>query len=349
MIYRYLRKTYRFFRKHCSCFEYCFEAIGLILGIITPIILIVAGIASLPFTGGASSILLWLGYICFAASIYVTFVNAARAWGILLDAVIEIKNGQHPNNEKIATATGFVVGLVLAFVAVALNFAPVPFISSLIHIALWKGALLIVPWIIGFTAACARVSGRLVDHFQAHFPKTTLQDLLSPNKNEDKNIIPPKHMDIESALIANGIKGIYQYLETRDENKLNIVSKCFDRETGKKRALMYYHLLHLPGINSDLQKVILLYVLLGSGQGATLKKSVCHSMQLKEDEARNVFRDYIQSHVVDKNKRILLQENVIDKLSFFADRGKGLHHKRRADEMKIDYLNIVNYMKAYQN
>jgi hypothetical protein len=354
-IFRYLWDRY-------SSFENVFQLLGLIIGFIVSIILLAAGVAAIPFTGGASLLPAWIGALAFFFIVTTTFLAAGRMMGILIDTVIDFIQGVRVNNEKLATAIACAVGLIFVVAALPLHFVVVPFIAAEAVIPVWQGFMIFLPATISSIAAIGRHIGRTIDrHVQQ---KISTHDLLNKVvgwiKGEEQ--VADLRNTVTHDKLVDGHWGIKLYLGNRGVEKYQYLTVAkpippatlvasiksrFDPKTGKNRGVVYHNMLKDKNAPTDLQKAIVLYTMLKSGRGRALRETVRENMGYGSVvEAKEDLRKYIHQHLLALEDRKFLQEHVTNKLGLFANNGKTF--KNRKGRIQGDYDLIIGTLNRPQ-
>ena len=335
-------------------FERAFQLIFGILGFIISIALIVGGLAAVPFTGGASLLPVWLGWLIFSAIFTTVFLVAGRMLGIVIDTIISAIRGEKINNEKLGSAIGCVVGIIIAVLAWPLHFFYIPYVVSLALMPLWEAFLIFIPVVISMIATVGRNIGRVIDvetqdnivtsfrGIYEYFMGTTNSILAANNVQEEKKV--DSTLVIMSA-VNSTIQGIEEYKKL-DGSHLNSVVKLIDPDTGKKRAEIYLFLLqNNTRIEFDLQRAIILYTMLEYGGGPTLKQEV--KKAVGEETVREL-DNYINSRVEAKDKGFN-QNFVISKLKLFADSGLDKDEILKDDNFNQMLNNLVADQRFRKN
>lgn len=346
-----LGKFFKYIWSRYHTFENTLQAAGMMTGFVVSIILLSAGIAAVPFTGGASLLPAWIGMLAFIGIVTTTFLAAGRMIGITIDTVINFIQGDRVNNEKLATAIACVVGLIFAGLALPLNFFVVPFISSAAMIPTWEGFMIFLPVTVSTIASIGRHLGRTFDRHVKQ--KISIHDVINKLVSwfKRKEMVIEMNSRVTHDRLVNGHRGIEIYLGNRGDQEYKHQAtkpptapggwaRYFDPETGKNRATVYRKMLKDKRTPKDLQKAIVLYTMLKSGRGNVLKETVRESMGYSSVvEAKEDLRKYIHQHVQPVKYRKFLHEHVIGKLGLFADKGRKF---KKDGEIRDDYRLVVN-------
>src|SRR3990167_1880114 len=155
-----VKKISDLYRNRFKSFQDLLVLIGCVVGIPLAIILVLTGIAAIPFTGGTSLLPALIGTALFVLLVTGSCASAGNYIGLSIDSMIK----KEPlTNAKIATIAGCIIGVALSIVAIPLGFVGVPFIVEKATIPLWTLFLCFVPLTVGrFGSACSYI-GRAVD------------------------------------------------------------------------------------------------------------------------------------------------------------------------------------------
>ncbi|OGT41460.1 MAG: hypothetical protein A3F42_00445 [Gammaproteobacteria bacterium RIFCSPHIGHO2_12_FULL_37_34] len=155
-----VRKIVYFFKNRFNSCQKALTTLGCIIGVPLSIILIITGVAAIPFTGASSLLPSSLALLLFLVIVTGSFASAGKYIGLSLDTIL---NKEQLTNEKIATIAGCCIGLTLSIVAIPLHFVGVRFILEKAAIAMWALFTYFVPLTIGaFGSACSYI-GRSID------------------------------------------------------------------------------------------------------------------------------------------------------------------------------------------
>jgi hypothetical protein len=158
-------------------FERRLLEIGIILGIIFSCLMLILGIAIIPFSGGVSLpvalAFLNILYVVFSAAVWgASFKYVGRA----IDTVIAMWKGEEVSNQQLAVLGGCFVGLVLAIATVCVPLLP---IISIPHLGLVE-VIKLIPWqqmlltIVGMVGAMASLADKIGQFWDVVFRHTII-------------------------------------------------------------------------------------------------------------------------------------------------------------------------------
>lgn len=241
---------FRFFKKRYSL-EHAFQLLGGFLGFFISLALLIGGIAAVPFTGGASLVPVWVGWLIFVGLVTTTTLAFGRFFGITLDTMI---SSQKSNNEKLATVAAFVVSMLIAGLASPLAYASAPFLNVFAYKSPWG---MMVAFFISTSQSITSIGrhiGRTVDK---HFDQKTLPDRFKKigayiqntfglgNEEAQEVIAEDMHADIANQA-RNATAGIIDYLQQPREGQgshLSPSSQLFDYKAGTRRGIVLLKLM----------------------------------------------------------------------------------------------------------
>jgi hypothetical protein len=212
----------KFFFKKFDTFQKLFTFLGCGFGLLLAIILLVSGIAAIPFTGGASLLPTAAAIPFFIFLLTGGMGSAGKYIGLSIDTIID---KEKPTNEKLATLIGCAIGALLTILAFPLKFVGVGFIVEFIHVPLWEIALLFVPLTIGAFGSAASYIARVCD---TAFNQKTILDLLFKPKLEDNQttivnaIFPPQQKTHSCQNNAIDNKQLESTLEKTQSQDINV-------------------------------------------------------------------------------------------------------------------------------
>lgn len=341
MIFKLIKNVHAFFKNRLNSFQKILTVLGCVTGFIAAILLIVTGVAAIPFTGGASLLPLWLGIPIFILLVTGSFGSAGKYVGMSIDTLLEEEKA---NNEKIATFIGCIIGFIISLLGIPLHFVGLPIIAQNANLSLWKLLFPFIPLTVNaFGSACSKV-GKAVD---ACTNGKTIFDLMRSKKmneniesmtlaaNETHHVSIKKLTSISNVReqLTNHLsrfnkkekleRGIHYYLSMSQQknNSFHFFSRYSHQEKGVLRAKAYKAL--YKHTHSSFQRKVITYSLFASRDGRTLQKNVYQSLGYQSlKAAKEAMRLQIKTELTSMTKMKILNQFVIKPIIVNANTNK---------------------------
>lgn len=371
-----LGKVRHFFKTRFNTYQKVLTSLGLIFGFILAIVLVFGGIAAIPFIGPGSFMPIGLAIALFIFLTAGSFASAGRYLGTAIDTVLTDK--EKPNNEKLATLIGSILGLIITIAAFPFCCVGVGIMA--VSAPIWLIIMAFIPLTPGALASSSSYVGRFIDYFTGG--KTVLDGIYALQDHArygpSENI--PAHLPIHPLpKLKRASSGALHQEEERPaqlkrsyssvadiHNKLNVLSKKmrhFDDGIEKyltmPRDPQATHLHWLSSYfdnergmirastyrylfahaGSEFEKKVIVFSLLASNDGATLQKQVYEAMKYTSlDAARKELEEAIRTDI--KNDSVI--KDLLNH-SVIASIIKNTNKKKSVDSDEFDRaLDILN-------